>query len=82
MPKVKAGTLNPKIDAVKKNLEEKKDSLSAADRRGMAHHLKRLQRKARRIRTQETRLAAATKPKEAAAEAAPTEAAGGDEAAT
>lgn len=68
MPKTKAGRLTPQIHQMKKDLEEKKDALSAAERRGLLHRLKRTQRKASRIQKEEDRQAAmAKKPAEAAA---------------
>ena len=68
MPKTKAGRLAPQIHQMKKDLEEKKDSLSAAERRSLLHRLKRTQRKANRIQKEEDRqVAMAKKPEKAAA---------------
>ncbi len=68
MPKTKAGRLTPQIHQMKKDLEEKKDSLSAAERRSLLHRLKRTQRKASRIQKEEDRqVAMAKKPEKAAA---------------
>jgi hypothetical protein len=68
MPKTKAGRLTPQIHQMKKDLEQKKDSLSATERRSLIHRLKRAQRKANLIQKEEDRLAAmAKKPKKAAA---------------
>ena len=49
MPKMKAGTLKPAIDEVKKTLQEKADSLSENEARSLRHRVKRMQRKARSI---------------------------------
>ena len=69
MPKTKAGRLTPQIHQMKKDLEEKKDSLSAAERRSLLHRLKRTQRKANRIQKEEDRqVAMAKKPEKAPAE--------------
>ena len=66
MPKTKAGRLTPQIHQMKKNLEEKKDSLSATGRRSLLHRLKRTQRKANRIQKEEDRqVALAKKPEKA-----------------
>jgi len=68
MPKTKAGRLTPQIHQMKKDLEEKKDALSASERRSLLHRLKRTQRKAVRIQKEEDRQAAmAKKPEKAAA---------------
>ena len=68
MPKTKAGRLTPQIHQMKKDLEEKKDSLSADQRRSLLHRLKRTQRKAHRIQKEEDRqVAMAKKPEKAAA---------------
>jgi hypothetical protein len=53
MPKVKAGTLKPVIDQIRRTLVEKAEGMSPAERRRMRHRLKRVQRKARRIRGEE-----------------------------
>ena len=67
MPKTKAGRLTPQIHQMQKDLEEKKDSLSAAERRSLIHRLKRTQRKANRIQKEEDRqIAMAKKPEKAA----------------
>ena len=68
MPKTKAGRLMPQIHQMKKDLEEKKDSLSAAERRSLLHRLKRTQRKATRIQKEEDRQVAMAKKPEKAAE--------------
>jgi hypothetical protein len=80
MPKTKAGRLTPQIHQMKKDIEDKKDSLSAAERRSLIHRLKRAQRKANLIQKEEDRVAAMTKKpekaapaEEAAAPAAPAE---------
>ena len=66
MPKTKAGRLTPQIHQMKKDLEEKKDSLSAEERRSLLHRLKRTQRKAHRIQKEEDRqVAMAKKPEKA-----------------
>jgi hypothetical protein len=71
MPKMKAGTLKPQIDQLKKSIQEKGDTLAGEERRSTTHRLKRMQRKARRIRTLESaRTPAAPKPAEGAAPAA------------
>ena len=76
MPKTKAGRLTPQIHQMKKDIEEKKDSLSAAERRSLLHRLKRTQRKASRIQKEEDRqVAMAKKPEKAAAPDAATAAA-------
>ena len=68
MPKTKAGRLTPQIHQMKKDLEEKKDSLSASERRSLLHRLKRTQRKANRIQKEEDRqIAMAKRPEKAAA---------------
>ncbi len=68
MPKTKAGRLTPQIHQMKKDLEEKKDSLSAEERHSLLHRLKRTQRKATRIQKEEDRqVAMAKKPEKAAA---------------
>ena len=70
MPKIKAGTLKPQIDQLKKSIQEKGDALSGEERRSTTHRLKRMQRKARRIRTLESaRTPAAPKPTEETAAA-------------
>ena len=69
MPSMKAGTLKPAIDQLKKTIAEKGDSLSHPERRTAAHRLKRMQRKARRIRLLEE--ARTPAPKVKAEEAAP-----------
>jgi len=67
MPKTKAGRLTPQIHQMEKDLEEKKDALSAAERRSLIHRLKRTQRKANRIQKEENRqIAMAKKPEKAA----------------
>jgi len=67
MPKTKAGRLTPQIHQMQKDLEEKKDSLSAAERRSLIHRLKRTQRKANRIQKEEDRqITMAKKPEKAA----------------
>ena len=64
MPKIKAGTLKPVIDQIKKTIQEKGESLSQEERRQLTHRLKRMQRKGRRIRTlEENRTVVAAKPK-------------------
>ncbi len=69
MPKTKAGRLTPQIHQMKKDIEEKKDSLSAEERRSLLHRLKRTQRKATRIQKEEDRQAEmAKKPEKAPAE--------------
>jgi len=74
MPKTKAGRLTPQIHQMKKDLEEKKDTLAAGERRSLLHRLKRTQRKATRIQKEEDRQAAMVKkPEEAAAPAETTE---------
>ncbi len=71
MPKIKAGTLKPQIDQLKKSIQEKGDALSGEERRSTTHRLKRMQRKARRIRTLESaRTPAAPKPAEETSPAA------------
>lgn len=75
MPKVKAGTLKPAIDQLKTRLREKGESVALPERRAMSRRLKRLQRKARRIHTEEERRAkAAAKPSEDASAATAAEA--------
>ena len=67
MPKTKAGRLTPQIHQMQKDLEEKKDSLSATERRSLIHRLKRTQRKANRIQKEEDwQRAMAKKPEKAA----------------
>ena len=69
MPSMKAGTLKPAIDQLKKTIAEKGDSLSPEERRATAHRLKRMQRKSRRIRLLEE--ARTPAPKAKTEEAAP-----------
>ncbi len=71
MPKTKAGTLKPVIDELKKKILGGQDSLPLKEKRVMTRRLKRLQRKACRIRKSEEASAASTRPK---AEPAPAEA--------